>query len=113
MRGDGRTSAWRVLVEPQATLTQFDQRRRERAPLGNLGADPDVPRQGQRRVCPNGLAATDAAKGQEALLERSLAGGERLRRAVLTQRLLGHVGQEVAGVQRRIARAIEIQVEEV
>src|SRR3989442_6806887 len=103
----------RVATDPEPRLAQVQQRFGEGAPFRELGAERDVPHEGEERVPTHGGARLLPRQLGERLGERRLAVRERVRVPAHAQALLRDVAQAVADVERRVALAVEIEVEEI
>ena len=97
-------------VEP--LLAKLEERAREGSPLWNERADPDVPGEAQVRPRPHGRRARAARELEEALGEGVLAALECARVAADAERPLAEVRAEVPDVERGVAGAIQVEVDD-
>ena len=94
----------------QALFAEGEERRGGVVAFGELGAEVDVAGKRQGRPGGDGFRRS-AGFLLVVLLQRVFLGGQRGRVAVVAQRVLSHVREEVADVQRRVAVAVEVEVQ--
>src|SRR2546428_1321488 len=94
-------------------LAELEKRACEGAPLRKRRAEVAVASEGERRVRPHRGAHAFAGQLYESVLERSLAVRQRIGPSKLPQAVLGDVPDEIPDVERRLALAVEVEVDEI
>src|SRR5437867_6312111 len=94
-------------------LAQLEQPGGARLPFGELRAEINVAGESQERVGPHGRTRRLTRELDEAVFQRSLSVRQRARISASAHTLLRDVADAVADIERRVALAVEIEVEEI